>query len=599
MENADKQYTFHAFLVAWGVFAQHLALPERLQQVSLHQKSYKYTPHTKVLELLVATLAGLPHLQDISYDAHPLERDQAVAEAWGQPGWAHYTGVSRTLSALTLDEVQDLIDVLEEISQPFIDQECRLVHQQGKRLCLDGDLTGLPVSNGSRTYPEARYGHMNGDIRLGYQAALVSMVSPTYGRLWLTVAHHPGDTISCTQAEALALAAEQRLGRRPRRRTEKLRMRLQQMQEAINNTQKRWEAQQRRLEKAKEQLQEAQETYELRLRQYEDLAKRYRAEGREETPYSALNKARTGVQTAQKRIARRQRDVAQAQKRWEKTQGHLEAQQEAWRQLQARLVRFEQDNATNTAPMAMEFRLDAGFGTYENVALLIEMGYEVYIKAYSHRVVTYLRNQVDEAASWTRVGANAEMIGWADYSLPGSPYPLDVSLVRYHTGKNLRYSVLLHFGEDTVTQDLSAWFHHYNGRQTIEAGIKEAKHVFHLHRIKVRSKPAIILQEYLVTFAANLIRWARHWLSRLPQVIGQTLDVQRLGVKHQVQIGTHISAQVISGSEGTLLKFTEASVFAGKCLYLPAAKPRTPRPSVFALLKAFFVKWHLIAQPLR
>src|SRR5712692_5052158 len=41
---------------------------------------------------------------------------------------------------------------------------------------------------------------------------------PTYGRLWLSVAHHPGDTVSCTQAEALVLAAEARLRLRPRRR---------------------------------------------------------------------------------------------------------------------------------------------------------------------------------------------------------------------------------------------------------------------------------------------------------------------------------------------------------------------------------------------
>jgi hypothetical protein len=44
---------------------------------------------------------------------------------------------------------------------------------------------------------------MDDAIRLGYQAALVSLVSPTYGRLWLAVEHHPGDTVACTQAEAL------------------------------------------------------------------------------------------------------------------------------------------------------------------------------------------------------------------------------------------------------------------------------------------------------------------------------------------------------------------------------------------------------------
>lgn len=34
-----------------------------------------------------------------------------------------------------------------------------------------------------------------------------------------------------------------------------------------------------------------------------------------------------------------------------------------------------------------------------------------------------------------------------------------------------------------------------NARQTIEAGIKKTKQVFCLHKLKVRSEPAIFLQE--------------------------------------------------------------------------------------------------------
>lgn len=56
-------------------------------------------------------------------------------------------------------------------------------------------------------------------IRLGDQAALVSLVNPTSGCVWLSVAHHPGETVSRTQAEA-------RLGLQPHRRTDLLRQRL-------------------------------------------------------------------------------------------------------------------------------------------------------------------------------------------------------------------------------------------------------------------------------------------------------------------------------------------------------------------------------------
>jgi hypothetical protein len=183
----------------------------------LKQKRYHHTPQGKVLEFLVAILGGLKHLQDISLSAHPLDKDPAVAQAWGQEGWADYIGVSRTLSGLSWDEARQIAQVLEQISQPYIAAELQLLRSQGKRIRYDGDLTGIPASNTSRTYPNAAYGHMDDEIRLGYQAALVSLQSPTYGRLWLSIAHHPGDTVSCTQAEALILAAEARTGLRPRR----------------------------------------------------------------------------------------------------------------------------------------------------------------------------------------------------------------------------------------------------------------------------------------------------------------------------------------------------------------------------------------------
>jgi hypothetical protein len=51
--------------------------------------------------------------------------------------------------------------------------------------------------------------------------------------------------------------------------------------------------------------------------------------------------------------------------------------------LRQRLKEFEADNQNNFKPIQAVFRLDAGFGTRENVAWLIEMDYEVYTKPYS------------------------------------------------------------------------------------------------------------------------------------------------------------------------------------------------------------------------
>ena len=49
---------------------------------------------------------------------------------------------------------------------------------------------------------------MDDEVRLGYQAAVVSVRSPTYRRHWLSVKPHPGNLVSCLVAEELVLAAE-------------------------------------------------------------------------------------------------------------------------------------------------------------------------------------------------------------------------------------------------------------------------------------------------------------------------------------------------------------------------------------------------------
>jgi hypothetical protein len=277
------------------------------------------------------------------------------------------------------------------------------------------------------------------------------------------------------------------------------------------------------------------------------------------------------LQRLEARCQSRQKILLSAQQRLSKTQEQCRRLQESLQHLQARLTRFEHDNDLNDRPVEAQFRLDAGFGTYENIALLVELGYELYTKAHNHRLVTFLKNQTDPQTPWTRVGANAQMTAWPALSFKHCPYPLDVGLLQFYTGQKLKYTALLHFGHDPVTESLSDWFKHYNARQIIEAGIKEGKRVFKLHRLKVRSEPAIYLQERLVIFAANFIRWASHWLAQQAEPSPDCLNLTKLGIKRQVQVGSHVSAQVIQDSQGKLLKFSQHSIFAGKVLKVPNA----------------------------
>lgn len=572
---AQEQETQHALLIPWGRFASEIGLTSGIAAVKLHQKHYRHTPNAKVLEFLVAILSGTKYLQEISLAAHPLDKDVTVAQAWGQESWADYSGISRTLSQLSWEEVRALVAVLQQVSQPFIQQELHVLRRTGQPLQYDGDLTGLPVSNSSQSYPHAAYGHMADAIQLGYQAAVVSLQSPTYGRLWLSVEHHAGDTVSYTEAEALVLAAEACTGLRPRRRTELLQSRLAACVAHREAVEKRGNGQQVAVEQA-EQAQQAV------VQQLQEALPR---------PESKA----THLPTLEQRCARRAKAVEAAQQRLQKTQCQLLKLQAAEQALRQRLARFEQENAENADPIAACFRLDAGFGTYDNIALLIELGYEVYTKLPNHRSVLRLSHLVPPETSWTRVGHNAEMLAWAALSLEHCPYPLDVALERFHTGDTLKHSALAHFGATAVTADLPTWFHTYNQRQTIEAGIKEAKQVFYLQRLKVRSEPAIYLQEALTVFAANFIRWATHWIEQQVTPQENTLTLAHMGIKQQVQVAAHTSAHVIHTSEGMLLRFSPDSVLAGKQLFFRAlGKP--PHPNYFGPLFAILT---LIVQKLR
>ena len=180
-----------------------------------------------------------------------------------------------------------------------------------------------------------------------------------------------------------------------------------------------------------------------------------------------------------------------------------------------------------------------------------------------------LKRRAAGRSEWTRVGKNAEMVAWKAEVLHDFPYPLDVALERFWVGDKQKHASLLHFGTDPVTTKLTDWFERYNARQTIEAGIKEGKGVFEMHHLKVRSAPGLYLQEQFAVFAANFVRWAAHWLAtQCPQLPEGWQDTTQPKVKEQVKVGAHTSAWVHWQEQGCLLRFTDASVFAGRSLEL-------------------------------
>ena len=333
---AQTQETQHALLIPWGQYAQEIGLISGIEAVKLSQKVYEHTPQAKVTEFLVAILSGAKYLQDISLAAHPLDKDVAVAQAWGQKRWADYTGMSRTLKKLTWSEVNALVEVLERVSQPMIESELALLRAQGRGLEYDGDLTGLPVSNTSRTYPNAAYGHMSDEIRLGYQAGVVSLQSPSYGRLWISVDHHAGDTVSCTQAEGLVRAAEKRSGQRPKRRTELLQKRIEAFVKSRAPAEKRLVTQQVNLETA----QRVKEEVSVQLR--------------EETKLHH-------IKVLERRCLRREKSIEIARKKLEKTLAQMKVHLENEMILRQRLEQLNVTMLKHTTRRSL-FCLNAGLG---------------------------------------------------------------------------------------------------------------------------------------------------------------------------------------------------------------------------------------------
>lgn len=567
-ENTAPQLTHHAMLIPWGQFGHCLGLIEQLLAIPMQQKTVDHSPQAKVLEFLVANLGGMAHLKEISLAAHPLDQDDAVAQAWGQASWADCSGVSRTLTSLTASETEAILGVLARISQPFFDKEAMLSIRQTGRLILDGDLSGRPVSATSRTYPDVAYGHMDDQVRLSYQAALVSLQSPTYGRLWLSVKQHPGDTVSCTEAEPMIRRSEAILGLRPLRRVELLRKRLETGAESHKLIQATQEKASLSLAEACQALIEVQQQVADSLQAVQESEQLYQEKQRPLRPHSQLAQAQTGLTVYRKRQKRKEAAVKQAERRLKRQQIACQTSLAELDLLRKRLEQFEQDNLSNSAPIQAIFRLDAGFGTADNLALMIEMGYEVYSKPHGNWLMGRLAHWVTEHSIWECVGLNAEMIAWPAKCLAEFPYPLDIALERFHTGQQVRLGGLIHFGQDPVATQLQTWFDRYNQRQTIEAGNKEEKGVFELHHLKVRSRFGILLQEQFVAFAANFVRWATLWLTQdcanVPE--GWLVDPAHPQIKDQVKVGAQSLAWVSWSEYGCMLKFEDRSIFAGRSL---------------------------------
>jgi hypothetical protein len=219
-------YTDHGLLIAFGEFLAQHGLLDQLMHVPIPQKTGLFSPQTKLIEFLAGLFSGIEYLSDLNDAPHPVAQDDWVARAWGVSGFAHYSGVSRTLNACDAATVAAVRQAIENFSQPFIHSAIQDLMRRGQPILYDLDLMGQPVSSTSRTYPTVRFGWMDDAVRLGYQLARVCMTTSQGERFWLTGFHHSGDMVSSACLQELVHTAEVQTQVRPHRRTQLVQQRI-------------------------------------------------------------------------------------------------------------------------------------------------------------------------------------------------------------------------------------------------------------------------------------------------------------------------------------------------------------------------------------
>lgn len=554
--------TDHAWLVVLGQFAQALGLVQDMEGVPIDQKQGpKCSPQTKLIEFLVGVLGGMEYLQDLNLGARPIAIDPMVAQAWGQAIFAHYSGVSRTLDAADENTLVAVVEILRQVSQPFIQEAVLETLRKRGYLTADVDLTGREVSPTSTDYAGASFGWMDDDVRKGYQAAIVSLVCERWQRLLLALERYPGRTHSAECLQDMVGELEQVLGMRPRRRVNLVQARRQALQARIQQAQDHLERNQHKERAFRTSIVQSRSEAKTLQAEVVRLEDEYQIKGCPEKPHSQLAKTRHKLAAAQKREQRAWREVKKVQTVRAHQEAEIRILQEQLSHLEEWLAELEADNQANPNPVRFVLRIDAGFSTGPNLARLIEMGYIVLTKAHHASISQSLRGRLVEPVPWTRVGRNAQAVNLGDYYQHDCPYPLQAMLVRYHLPDELRHTTLLYYA-DTPPPALPQWFRGYNARQTIEAGIKEEKGVFTLKRHLVRSPIGMQLQEQFALFAANFVRWAAAWVKETLRHANRRFETALDQVKTLVRIVSHTPARWVRNSLGNTLIFDPDGPFA-------------------------------------
>ena len=135
--------TNYAPLAALSVYYRRNRMLKPLQSVHIPMKTRDFTPYDKLVQTLLAILAGCETLSEVNVKLRPEAR---LARVWDWDRFADQSMLSRTLDALTLMNIEQLRTAVTTI---WRDHSQTRQHDWRGYLWLDFDLSGLPCGKGA------------------------------------------------------------------------------------------------------------------------------------------------------------------------------------------------------------------------------------------------------------------------------------------------------------------------------------------------------------------------------------------------------------------------------------------------------------------
>ncbi len=139
-EKVKQHFTARATLAALGVkLRKRKVFAPVMQKVKIKQKTVKFTPTEKLMDAMIAILAGAHGLVEINKRVRP---DRGLQAAFGRAGCAEQSVVQDTLDACNKENVEQMQESLNLIYRRH-SQGYRHKYKKAWQL-LDADMTGRP-----------------------------------------------------------------------------------------------------------------------------------------------------------------------------------------------------------------------------------------------------------------------------------------------------------------------------------------------------------------------------------------------------------------------------------------------------------------------